>query len=343
MNLPQRIELFVQLGEYMLLNEEDWQAAKHKASVNNPWFTPEFINLATQNIAQEFLTREALKRLTGSYDIPENSSPQKVGIVMAGNIPMVGFHDLLCTFLAGHYAYVKPSSKDDVLIPFLVRKMKEWKPECADYFIISENLKGCDAYIATGSNNTAVHFSYYFRNHPHLIRKNRTSVAILRGDETLETLEQLADDVHLYFGLGCRNVTKIYVPRGYDFVPVLKAFEKYHDLANFNKYKNNFEYNLALHILNKREYMTNGSLLLVEDGSYFSPISQLHYEYYTDAEKLKQQLKESEDIQTIVGEKETAFGQSQYPDVCAFADGVDTMEFLLSLGGENDSKEVRKS
>lgn len=343
MNLPQRIELLEKLGHYMTSDDEAWQSAKHKASVNNPWFTPEFINLATENIAQEFLTAKALQRLISGYFIPQNQAPQNVGIVMAGNIPLVGFHDWLCVFLTGHIAYIKLSSKDDVLLPFLLKKMNEWESSAAIFSVVSERLNGCDAYIATGSNNSAVHFSYYFRHHPHLIRKNRTSVAILWGDETPAVLEKLADDVHLYFGLGCRNVTKIYVPNNYDFVPLLNVFEKYHHLINFNKYKNNFEYNLALHILNKREYMTNDSLLLVEDKSFFSPISQLHYEYYSDAEKLKQELKLSQEIQTIVSSDETPFGQSQRPDICAYADGVDTMDFLLSLPQRSKIKEVRKS
>lgn len=332
MNLETRKNLLVRLGEFMMSDDELWEAVKRKASTSNHWFTSEFINLSAKNIATEFLEPTRLEKLVSDYHIPStNDSPQKVGIVMAGNIPMVGFHDLLCVFLTGHRAFIKPSSKDDVLIPFLVRKMIEWNAEAGHYLVLSEMLKGCDAYIATGSNNSAKHFEYYFRNQPNLIRKNRTSVAILTGSESSDELERLADDVHLFFGLGCRNVTKVYVPHNYDFIPLLDAFNKYHYLINHDKYKNNYDFNLAILILNKREYMTNGSLLLVEEASVFSPISQLNYEYYEDVQALRNSLKESQDIQAIVGKEDVAFGDAQCPDICTFADGVDTIRFLLKL------------
>ncbi|HYM94807.1 MAG TPA: acyl-CoA reductase, partial [Chitinophagaceae bacterium] len=192
-------------------------------------------------------------------------------------------------------------------------------------------LKGCDAYIATGSNNTSRYFEYYFGKYPHIIRHNRTTVAILTGNETNEDLEKLADDVCLYFGLGCRNVTKIYVPKGYDFIPLLKAFKKYNHLTDHHKYKNNYDYNLTLQILNKKFYMTNDSILLVEGASLFSPISQLNYEYYTDKKALALSLKNHPDLQCIVGEGQVSFGQAQCPLVSDFADGVDTLRFLTTL------------
>lgn len=331
MILSRRKEILTRLGEYLKSNDEQWQAAKSKASISNPWFIPEFIDLAANNIAQQFLQPEALDHLAVTYSLDDSVPAKRVGIVMAGNIPMVGFHDLLCVFITGNAAVVKPSSKDDVLIPFLIRKMASWDEQVGQYIRVSELLKGCDAYIATGSNNSATHFEYYFRNHPNIIRKNRTSVAVLKGNETEKELEQLADDVHLFFGLGCRNITKIYVPQDYNFEPLLKSFEKYHRLANLNKYKNNFDYNLALHILNKREYMTNGSILLVEDKSYFSPISQLHYEYYSNEADIFTELSNSESIQTVVGAGFAPLGSSQAPGICTFADDVDTIEFLQNL------------
>lgn len=332
MNLQQRKELLLELGNYMLGNDEQWQSAKQKAFAENNWFIPEFIELSVKNIAENFLQPQPLQSLIEKYQIPnENTSPKRVGIVMAGNIPLVGFHDLLCVFLTGHIAVVKPSSKDEVLIKHLIEKLSEWNSEVKEVITISERIPNCDAYIATGSNNSSRYFEYYFQKYPSLIRKNRTSVAILNGKESKEDLEKLADDVYQYFGLGCRNVTKIYVPKEYDFIPLLEAFKKYNHLIDNNKYKNNYDYNLAIHILNNRYYMTNGSILLVEDEQLFSPISQLHYKHYDDETELKKQLHQNENIQCILSKDEIDFGGAQCPGICDFADGVDTMKFLMQL------------
>jgi hypothetical protein len=333
MNRSQRQELLVQLGNYMQSKDEQWQQVKHKAYIENHWFAPEFIELAISTIVKNFLQPHQLERLASQYQIPgENPNPKKVGVVMAGNIPLVGFHDLLCVFLSGHYAMVKPSSKDQALITHLVKKLIEWNPEVEQYITIHEMIRNCDAYIATGSNNSSRYFEYYFSKYPSIIRKNRTSIAILTGSESDEELEKLADDVYQYFGLGCRNVTKIFVPKNYDFIPLLDAFKKYNHLADHHKYKNNYDYNLAIHILNNQFYMTNGSILLVENESSFSPISQLHYEYYTNEDEVREKLKDSQDIQCIVSKKDIRFGGAQCPQVCDYADGVDTMLFLKGLG-----------
>lgn len=332
MKLQQRKELLVRLGNYMVSADEVWQQVKHRAFLNNNWFIPEFIDLSVQNIAANFLQEESLQHLIKNYKIPEeNPSPQKIGIVMAGNIPLVGFHDLLCVFLTGHYAFIKPSSKDEVLIKHLIDKMIEWNDEARPYLVVSELLKNCDAYIATGSNNSSRYFEYYFKNYPTIIRKNRTSVAILEGTETKEELEALANDVYQYFGLGCRNITKLYVPEQYDFIPLLDAFRKYDWLINHHKYKNNYDYNLAIHILNNKYYMTNGSIMLVEDASPFSPISQLHFEYYTNEDEVRMKLLPDENIQCVVGKQNIPFGGAQCPQVNDYADGVDTMQFLADL------------
>ncbi|HEU4903015.1 MAG TPA: acyl-CoA reductase [Flavisolibacter sp.] len=332
MNLQERKEILVRLGNYLQSEDEDWAMTKERATAENAWFTPEFISLSAANISTYYLAEEKLQKLIDHYAIPaENASPKKVGIVMAGNIPLVGFHDLLCTFLTGHYAVIKLSSKDTVLISFLVKKMVEWNAAAAPYFTFGEMLKGCDAYIATGSNNSSRYFDYYFNKYPHIIRKNRTSVAVLTGRETPEELESLADDVYQYFGLGCRNVTKIFVPENYNFEQLLNVFSRYNYLADHHKYRNNYDYNLAILLLNKRMYMSNESLLLVEDASPFSPISQLHYEYYTNADEVRDKLKGNETIQCVVGKQDIPFGAAQCPDVCDFADGVDTVEFLLTL------------
>lgn len=332
MNLQHRIYLLSSLGKYILSNAPQWQKAKEQASLENGWFIPEFIDIASKNIALSFLQKNILEKWAAAGQIPDTSHDAKtIGIVMAGNIPLVGFHDWLCVFMSGHRARIKPSSKDQVLIKHLLEKLAGWDEQAGKASEISDMLKGCDAYIATGSNNSSRYFDYYFGKYPNIIRRNRTSVAILSGKETIGELEKLADDVYLYFGLGCRNVTKIYVPAGYDFIPLLTAFKKYQYLSDHHKYKNNYDYNLALHLLNKKYYMTNGSILLIEENSLFSPISQLNYEYYQDTDKLTEKLKNIPELQSITGKSHIPFGQSQCPAITDYADGVNTLEFLNSL------------
>jgi hypothetical protein len=332
MKLQVRIELLARLGDYLAKNDTEWEVVKDKAFAANPWFLPAFTDIAAKNISAQFLKKDRLEVLASQYQLPHiNPDPKKVGIVMAGNIPLVGFHDLLCVFLTGHYALIKPSSKDDLLMKHLVKKMINWEPEAAEWILMPEFLKGCDAYIATGSNNTSRYFEYYFRKQPSIIRKNRTSVAILNGRETKKELEALADDVYSYFGLGCRNVTKLYVPKEYDFVPLIEAFKKYEYLADHNKYRNNYDYNLAVHLLNRKYFMSNESILLIEDPSIFSPIGQLHYEYYTDADEVRNSLKGNEAVQVITGDGGLPFGAAQAPGITDYADGVDTMAFLVGL------------
>lgn len=337
MQLQERIDLLVSLGKYILEKNNDFGQVKERAYYQNPWFIPEFIELSVQNIANAFLQKEQLELLVNRYSVPQKlASPKKIGIVMAGNIPLVGFHDLLCTFLSGHTAVVKTSSKDEVLIQHLVAKMGEWNSEVLNSIVFAEQLKGCDAYIATGSNNSSRYFEYYFARYPHIIRKNRTSVAILNGNETPEQLDKLADDIQLYFGLGCRNITKLYVPEGYDFKPLLVALNKYNYLIDFHKYKHNYDYQLSLLIMNNRFYMTNGSVLLTEHASLFSAISVVHYEYYKNVDDVKAALTENADsLQCSLGADGFAFGDAQTPGICDYADGVDTMEFLLKLGGKD--------
>ena len=334
-----RIDLAAQLGEYILSDAADWQETKHKASLINPWFTSEFIDLAAGNIAKHFLDKQKLENWTYSYKI-ETAAPKKVGIVMAGNIPLVGFHDFLSVFISGHRTIIKASSKDEVLIKHLVNKLTEWSAhrrthpenkELNESIVFQEMLKGCDAYIATGSNNSARYFEYYFKKYPHIIRRNRTSVAVLDGNETTTELEKLADDVHLYFGMGCRNVTKIYVPKEYEFIPLLSAFKKYDRFKDHHKYKNNYDYNLALHILNGKFYMSNESVILFENSSIFSPISQLNYEFYTDKNLVAKSLGSMDDLQCAIGHDYIPFGQAQIPSLTDYADSIDTINFLTKL------------
>jgi hypothetical protein len=332
MTLPQRIILLSQLGKYLAENGTAWHEVKLRAERENGWFTPAFTDLATAHIANSYLQPGRLEAFTGRHSIAEKTARKKtVGLVMAGNIPLVGFHDFLCVFLSGHKVEIKPSSKDEVLIKHLIEKLIGWEPQLAESIGFRELLKGCDAYIATGSNNSARYFDYYFGKYPSIIRRNRTSVAVLEGNETREELERLADDVHLYFGLGCRNVTKIWVPEGYDFLPLLEAFKKYGYLAEHNKYKNNYDYQLALLMLNHRFYMTNGSLLLTEEQSVFSPVSQLNYSFYTSTREFLPGLQNNPNIQCITGRAFLPFGEAQQPQLDDFADGADTMAFLEKL------------
>ncbi len=334
MNLQYRISLLGRLGQYLLSENEEWLDIKERAERENGWFTAEFIQKATHSIANQFLQTSLLEDWTRRHHVQEeNPDPQKVGIVMAGNIPLVGFHDWLCCFISGNKAIIKLSSKDNVLLKHLLSKLTEWEPEAAGTYELTDFLKGCDAYIATGSNNSAGYFDYYFSKFPNIIRRNRTSVAILTGKETSEELSLLADDVYLYFGLGCRNITKIYTPRDYDFVPLLDAFSKYKYLADHHKYKNNYDYNLAIQILNKKYYMTNSSILLVEEPSLFSPISQLNYEFYELGNEagLAARLKQQPELQALAGTGYMPFGQCQNPQLDDFADGVNTLQFLVKL------------
>ena len=316
MNLQERIKLLVKLGEYLQADGPEWQEAKENAERQNGWFTQSFIELAVANIVNNYLDGAKLEAFAGAYNIPPAQlSPKSIGLVMAGNIPLVGFHDWLCIFLSGHQARIKPSTKDTLLISHIIATLAGWNPEVNTQTLFAEMLKGCDAYIATGSNHSARYFDYYFSKYPHIIRRNRTSVAILTGHETPAELGLLADDANLYYGLGCRNVTKIWVPQQYDFVPLLEAFKKYIDFADHNKYKNNYDYQLAILLLNNKYYMTNGAILLVENEAVFSAISQLHYSYYSgDSAEILASLQNNPDIQCVIGKGGLAFGQAQTPD-----------------------------
>jgi hypothetical protein len=320
------------LREYMLGDTADWNNAKTMAEQKNPWFTQEFIEKSVSEIANSFLNTHQLEEWTSKYEIPEpGENAKNVGIVMAGNIPMVGFHDMLCVFISGHNATIKVSSKDDILIPALIRFLHINFPETEGKIRIAEQLKGCDAYIATGGNQAATHFEYYFSKYPSIIRKNRTSVAILSGTESEEDLSKLSDDVHLYFGLGCRNVTKIYVPHGYDFIKLIQAFNKYGHFIEHHRYKNNYDYQLSLLLLNNKPYMSSEGTLLTEESSIFSPLGMLYYEFYDNKEQLIAQLKTKPEIQCIVGKGEIGLGEAQSPGLSDYADGVDTMVFLCGL------------
>ena len=331
MDLENRIRLLVELGQFMQSDEPVWQEAKTRAYQQNAWFIPDFITDSVNQIRDKFLQPELLEKWAADYKIPaRNPTPKKVGIVMAGNIPLVGFHDFLSCFLTGNQAFIKLSSKDPWLFPVILEFLHRKNPELSRFVQPTDVLRGMDAYIATGSNNSARYFEYYFAKYPSLIRRNRTSIAVLDGTETPAELEGLADDIFLYFGLGCRNVSQILVPDNYDFIPLLKACRKYQWMADHNKYKNNYDYRLSLAILNKLNYMTNDCLLLLQDESPFSPISVLHYVYYRDPDTRLLAM-EKENLQCVLGRKFLPFGKSQQPGLSDYADGADTMRFFQNL------------
>lgn len=343
--LQERIALMVRLGNYFKDNGEDWQNAVELAERMNGWFTPEFTVLAVQNITNAFLQEDKIKTWLSQYpglfpDTKPSDPLPEVGLVMAGNIPLVGFHDFLCVYLAGFRLRIKLSSKDTVLWEHIFRLLNSWDSTFSQQVGVEEMLKGATAYIATGSNNSARYFDYYFRKFPHIIRRNRTSVAVLDGTETPEELDLLADDVCTFFGLGCRNITKIFVPEGYNFETLLPAFNKYKHLADHNKYRNNYDFQLAIFLLNKVEYMSSGQqLLLVPGESPYAAIGVLHYAYYKDKSALLEQLAADDRLQCVTASAASIqdhtglqpFGANQAPGLSDYADGVDTMAFLTTL------------
>ena len=331
MKLEKRIELLTQLGHYLSTDNPAYQETRARAYQENKWFLPAYSFQAGKAIAEHMLNTQLLTSFAKKYQVPDDSNNSlTVGIIFAGNIPYVGLHDLICSFLFGYKTSIKLSSKDTVLFKSLYEFLKKSAPEISDLITINEMLKGCNAYLATGSNNSARYFEYYFGKYPHIIRKNKTSIAILDGNESEDNLNELADDIQLYFGLGCRNVTQIYVPKEYDFVPLLNALKKYGHYRDHDKYKNNFDYQLTIAIMNNKFYMTNDSIVLIEHPTPFSPISQLHYQFYNNKEDVLSTVKK-EEIQCIVGSGFVPFGQAQQPEIEDFADGVNTMDFLKKL------------
>ena len=330
MNLQARIKGFVTLGQ-QLSDTQNSQllTAKDEAYRQNAWFLPEFIDQAIQQISQQFLQEHTLLDWTSNYpSIADEPTQLKVGIVMAGNIPLVGFHDLLSTLIAGHIAVVKRSSKDQILMDFIIESLIQINPDFKTQILVQEQLKNCDAYIATGGNNAGNYFEYYFGKFPNIIRKNKTSIAILDGHETEAELALLADDCMLYFGMGCRNVTQIWVPEGYDFIPFLNALKKYNYLLDQHKYKHNYDYQLALLMMSKQLYMDSGGVLMSENPSPFAAISQIHYQHY-QLENIPQF--NLEEIQAVVGKNHLPFGSLQKPVLAQYADGVDSLAFLTGL------------
>ena len=295
----------------------------------NPWFTEDNIRFAFRAWS-DLLQKENITAWLEKYPA-DNPDPRKIGLITAGNIPLVGLHDMICVFAAGHIAHVKPAS-EDTLLPVMIDLLEAISGNEARFAIRKEMLKDADAYIATGSNNSARYFDYYFGKYPHIIRKNRNSVAILTGEESEEELRALADDILCYFGLGCRSVSKIYIPENYDFQPFFQAMSDYGHIIQHNRYANNYDYHRTIYLMNKIPLWENGFLLLKEDENLSSPVSVLFYSVYQDEKQLRSELNNNrEALQCVVSKSDIPFGQTQYPALDDYADGVDTMAFLTQL------------
>jgi len=352
MTLTESKKAFIELGKFLsqfsLSNNEPNEAVLHNAifyndfitlielsQSHNGWFTQEQVYFAIQQWA-DALTPQKLDEWLNRYDL-EGIEPKTVGLILAGNIPLVGFHDFLSVLVAGHKALVKLSSNDKHLLPFLANYLIAVEPAMADRIIFTEEkMEGFDAVIATGSNNTSRYFEYYFRNKPSIIRKSRNSVAVLTGNETTEELTALGEDIFRYFGLGCRNVSKLFVPRDYDFKNFFEAMYAYKDVIFYDRYANNYDYNKAVFLMSNFKILDNEFLTVKEDKSHASPISSVFYEFYDDMAEIEERLDaEQEHIQCVVGsnriKNSIAFGQTQQPGLLDYADNVDTISFLSKI------------
>jgi hypothetical protein len=352
MNIEKRINAFVKLGEFLsqfqskniikkdtvLQNDmffEPFLMQIKRGKEFNGWFTEENI-LYSFSSWSNILNYNDLNKWISIYNLSDIKA-RNIGIIMAGNIPLVGFHDFLSVLISGNNAIVKQSSTDKYFLPLIAKYLEKIEPEFKGKITFTDDkLTNFDAVIATGSNNTARYFDYYFGKYPNIIRQNRNSIAIITGKETKEELQNLGEDIFRYFGLGCRSVSKLFVPKEYDFDPFFKAVYDYKDLIYYTKYQNNYDYNKAVYLMSQFKLIENGFLMLKEDSSYSSPIATLFFEYYEDIDVLKQKLAfEKESIQCIVGnqniENIVPFGETQKPQLWDYADGVDTLKFLQDL------------
>lgn len=335
MTIQDRITAFTHLGNYIrIIDQGVLQQLADQAKHENPWFTAEMVKLALTGI-ESMLTRESLETWTNHYAL-NPTAPKVVAIVMAGNIPLVGFHDLLSVLISGHVAKVKLSSKDAKLLPHLIEQLISIEPRFKSRISIEvAQLKNFEAVIATGSDNSSRYFEYYFGKYPNIIRKNRTSVAIISGNESAEELESLGNDIFTYFGLGCRNVSKLFVPHGYKFDTMIQSWYRHQTIIHHHKYCNNYDYQKSILLVNKIPFLDTGFAILQSSDKLVSPISVIYTEVYDDYESLRKIIKSNEaKIQCIVGKTELCkvkFGQAQFPTVWDYADQIDTLKFLDSI------------
>ncbi len=311
-------------------NDLDFELLLKKSEIENPWFTDENQKFALLQWA-DLLTEENIKNWLKEYSASKIS--KRVGLILAGNIPLVGFHDVISVVLSNHIPVIKLSSKDRYMIPFLLKKWNEFSEGNVSFEFV-EKLENFDAVIATGSNNTARYLEYYFKDRLNIIRKNRTSIAVLKGDETDEELQLLAKDIFQYFGLGCRNVTRLFIPKDFVIDRLFENFLNFQDIINHNKYANNYDYNRAVYLLNQEKFWDNNFVMLKEDDKLFSPLSVINFSRYSSLEEVKSFVAENEEsIQCVVAKEELGFnsvqlGEAQNPSLDTYADDVDTMKFL---------------
>ena len=323
------------LGNYLSKPDDELTDIINNELHYNAWFTPANVHKAVVSIGN-MLNEADLTAWLSSYNL-DNNEPKKVGLILAGNIPLVGFHDVLCTIVTGNYALIKSSTQDNHLIKYVLQKLVNIDGSFAGRYNFVERLENFDAVIATGSNNTSRYFDYYFGKVPNIIRKNRNSIAVLTGDETADQLHELGHDIFDYYGLGCRNVSKLLVPEGYNFNFFFESIQSYEGIINHHKYNNNYDYNKSIYLVNREEHLDNGFLLLKRDEKMVSPLAVLFYSNYDDLEQAEALISaESEQIQCVVsgaalqvGNQVVDFGQSQQPKLWDYADGIDTMEFLV--------------
>ncbi|MDP9047194.1 MAG: acyl-CoA reductase, partial [Bacteroidota bacterium] len=326
------INTFSGLGKQLINTDEQLLAVINDEKQFNAWFTPESV-LKAVKATGEMLNRDDLTMWLARYDINYDRQPKKVGLILAGNIPLVGFHDVLCVLITGNHALIKASSQDARLIKHVLEMLVGIEPEFKNRYSFVERLEDFGAIIATGSNNSSRYFEYYFGKVPHIIRKNRNSVAVVTGNETEEQLHELGHDIFDYYGLGCRNVSKVFVPNGYIFNFFFESIEVYQPIINHHKYNNNYDYNKSIYLVNRDKHFDNGFLLLKKDERLASPLAVLFYEYYDDLHSVQTLLnQQSENIQCIVSDMSlqvkpqvVGFGMSQQPASWDYADGVDTM------------------
>ena len=334
MTLQERIHVFAQLGDYLKNDIFQEKAEDLRLSeLINPWFTEENIKISI-NYWSAMLSEEMLHAWLNPYKLKEVIVPKKVLVIMAGNIPLVGFHDFLSVLMLGHEVVVKMSKSDNILLKVLIEKLINISSEIKEKITFIKDLKSrnFDAVIATGSDNSAQHFEFYFKNVKKIIRKNRRSIAVLDGNESNIQLKGLADDVFRYFGLGCRNVSKLFLPRAYNLDKLFNVFFSYSNIIDHKKYANNYDYNKAIFLMGKNKLVENGFLLMKEEKSLFSPVAMLYYEYYDDFASVKHFIDEhSDQLQCVISNNEVPFGMAQRPNLWDYADRIDTIDFLKAI------------
>ncbi|MBK9635753.1 MAG: acyl-CoA reductase [Bacteroidetes bacterium] len=332
LDLKKRQSAFIELGNYLQTPDMALEGAIHKAFIYNAWFEPINTKQYLLSIASAFLSQSNLEKWTSNYNISKNLSNKNIGIIAAGNIPIICFHDVLCVLISGHKAQIKLSDKDKYLLPFILNKLIEIEPAFENQIQIVERIVQPDAIIATGSDNTGRYFEHYFGKYPNIIRKNRHSIAILEGNETDEELLALGNDIFDYFGMGCRNVSQLLIPKDFDLTKFKTIWEPFKDIMEHNKYRNNLDYQRTVYLMSIKPMVDIDFINIVDNDSLGSPIACLHLKRYENKKEIDEFIESNKmQLQCIVGKDYTPFGKSQMPQLWDYADNIDTMKFLVDL------------